>query len=619
MCGIAGILRSNLQAEYSVRDQRDIKTMTNALLHRGPDAAGFWCNATQKIHFGHRRLSVIDTSAAADQPMHYGGRYSIIYNGEIYNYIELRSSLRNLGYHFTTASDTEVILAAFAHYGAECLQFFDGMFALAIWDEQENRLFLARDRFGEKPLFFFTDGDRFLFASEMKSLWAVGTPRETDPDYALLFLATGRTSFPLAQERTCYSKISQLAPASYMWLNGGDEGRFSGTPVRYWDIDTRQQFTGTVNEARAALSDHLRKSVAKRLRADLPVGCSLSGGLDSTTIAAMVSVQYTNQLQSFSAVFKGFEKDESAAIDAFTAELGILGRQVSPNAEDLLQQFDQLLWHQEEPIGSASVFAQYRVFELAKAFGITVLLDGQGADEVLAGYPQYIPWFLQEQWRAGKFAAFVLARRAFRKNGQTFSWGIKNYLAALFPQAAQSHLMRRELMHIEQMRFIHPDYIAGFSGEAFLHKPLVTNLNDLLYFDTAMGKLQELLRYADRNSMAFGREVRLPFLQHELVQFIFSLPAEFKMNQGFTKWVLRSSMEKILGPAITWQPRKIAFEPPQLAWMNNGLVKERISAAQKTLVHNGILDKKILQQPVVVTAHNHQILWRYWVLASLHP
>jgi asparagine synthase (glutamine-hydrolysing) len=617
MCGIAGILSSNLQAESSVRDQRDIVTMANALVHRGPDASGFWHNATQNIHFGHRRLSVIDTSAAADQPMHYRDRYSIIYNGEVYNYIELRSSLQNLGYQFTTASDTEVILAAFAHYGAECLQFFDGMFALAIWDEQTHRVFLARDRFGEKPLFFFADTDRFLFASEMKALWAVGAPREIEPNHALLFLATGRTGFPLAQERTSYRKINQLPPASYMWLQAGDEPHFSGTPVRYWDLDTRQQFAGGIDEARAGLTDHLYKSVTKRLRADLPVGCSLSGGLDSSTIAAIVHERNSGALQSFSAVFKGFEKDESAAIEAFTTALGIVSRQISPNAEGLLQHFDQLLWHQEEPVGSASVFAQYQVFELAKAFGVTVLLDGQGADEILAGYPQYIPWFLQEQWRAGKFAASGAARRAFRKNGQIFSWGISNYLAALFPQAAQSHLMRRELMQMEQLQFIHPDYVAAFSGESFLHKPFVTNLNDLLYFDTAMGKLQELLRYADRNSMAFGREVRLPFLQHELVQFVFSLPAEFKMNDGFTKWLLRSSMEKILGPAISWQSLKIAFEPPQFMWMNSAKIAERILDAQKILVQRGMLHKKILQQPVAVTAQNHQILWRYWVLASL--
>ncbi|ULQ51855.1 asparagine synthase (glutamine-hydrolyzing) [Flavihumibacter fluvii] len=620
MCGIAGIISPRQQADRSVRDQRDILAMTEQLVHRGPDGSGFWHNDACTVRFGHRRLAVIDTSPAAAQPMHYAQRFTIVYNGELYNYRELKSELQRLGHRFQTESDTEVILAAFAQYKEECLQRFDGMFALAIWDELEQRLFMARDRFGEKPFFFHEDDNgRFLFASEMKALWALGVTRQMDANHSLLFLATGQTGFPLAPERTSYTTIFQLPAASYMWLKLERDTYSPGKNIRYWDINTRQEYAGTTMQAAAELKERLLLSVQMRLRSDVPVGTSLSGGIDSGTIAALVHQLKGLKFQAFSAVFPGFEKDESALIQTLCQQFALESRQTVPGAGDLLADFDRLLWHQEEPIGSASVLVQYKVFELAKAFGVTVLLDGQGADEILGGYTQYIPWFLQEKWRSGQWKSYRKELEIFRRHGQQFKWGLKNYGAALFPHAAQSQLISRQAGSISRLPMVNPEFAAAFDARELLYKPLVTDLNDLLYFDTTMGKLPELLRYADRNSMAHGREVRLPFLQHSLVQWLFSLPANYKMKDGYTKWILRKSMENILPQTICWQSRKIAFEPPQYQWMQEAAVRERIRASREKLVQQGILHKKILSTAVsAAPAHAKENYdWRYWVLASL--
>ncbi|MBZ5857484.1 asparagine synthase (glutamine-hydrolyzing) [Flavihumibacter profundi] len=620
MCGIAGIISPVRQNESLARDLLDIKTMTDQLAHRGPDGEGSWQNLSGEITLGHRRLAVIDTSAAATQPMHFENRYTITYNGELYNYIELREQLIAKGHSFRTLSDTEVILAAFHEYREKCLLQFDGMFAMAIWDELEQRLFLARDRFGEKPLFFHEDPDgRFLFASEIKAIWALGVPRIMDEGQVLLFLSTGNTGYPIAPEKSFYKGIFQLPASSFMYILPGKEGYSKPESIRYWDIDTRQKFGGSLPEAIRLLQEKLNTSVQLRLRADVQTGTSLSGGVDSGSIAALASRLEIAGFQGFSATFPGFEKDESALINSLSKEIGFTSRQTSPAAENLVSDFDRLLWHQEEPIGSASVLVQYKVFELAKQHGVTVLLDGQGADEILGGYPQYIPWFLQEEWRSGNWARQRRELALFRRHGLHVPWGLKNYLAALFPAAAQSQLISRQSAKIRNLPLVNKAYIEAYHPAGSLYKPMVTGLRDLLYYDTTMGKLPELLRYADRNSMAHSREVRLPFLQHELVQWIFSLPDEWRMKDGYTKWILRKSMENVLPPATCWQKLKIAFEPPQLQWMKTPAVQERVMDAKYKLVQNNILDKKILKSEKLNTPaeSRNNFDWRYWVIASL--
>ena len=616
MCGIAGIILPPGQVERQQQAASDIRSMTNSLAHRGPDGEGFWTHPQHQVFLGHRRLAIIDLSPAGAQPMHALNRYSIVYNGEIYNYIELRDELKSAGIHFHTQSDTEVLLAAFAHWGLQCLDKLDGMFAFAIWDEQTQTLTLARDRFGQKPLYYCRDTDhRFMFASEMKAFWQIGFPKKPEAQAMLYFLATGKAQSLLSPENSFYENIFQV-PAAHVLQYQPHKNEL--TISRYWDLDRQAVFNGDAAQAIAQFSEAFQQSVDKSLRADVACGSSLSGGIDSGSIAYAISRRLGSNYHCFSAIFPGFEKDESVLISELAAYLGICSHTIQPNEETLAGDLAQMLYHQEEPVGSASVFAQYQVFKLAKEKGIKVLLDGQGADELLGGYDTSVGWFLQSLWRSGQWKNFQHEKRAFRRYGWSQPYGFRNQVAALFPAAAQSTLERRERQRIQHLPYVSEDRKAAFPSE-LIEKPLVLHLNDLLYDELTRSRLPELLRYADRNSMAFGREVRLPFLNNSIATLAFSLPPTLKLKEGFRKWVLRASMDQKLPAAIVWQRGKTGFEPPQSQWMQSPAMRDRLREARKKLVADGFLEPAVLNAPLSPAAayDRENADWRQLVLASL--
>lgn len=593
MCGIAGIISPD---PAQVNPQL-LKQMTDAIAHRGPEGDAFWFNETNTAGLGHRRLSIIDLSAAASQPMHYR-HYSIVYNGEIYNYIELKKELMQMGFSFNTHSDTEVILAAYAAWGAKCLDKFDGMFAFAIWNAKENKLFAARDRFGEKPFYYKRIDNALWFASEMKAFYAIGFRRQMNEKMLLLFLTNGFTDTPADASVTFDTQISQLPPAHFMTYElRGDKPVFK--VERYWDLDDRSAVGWSEDESVDLLSIFLRSSVALRFRSDVPVGTSLSGGLDSSSIAAFASKikLHSNSYKCFSAVFPGFEKDESSYSRLVAQWCGLEQIVVTPSVDDLLKDMQQFLYMQEEPVGSASVYAQYKVYELAKQHGVTVLLDGQGADEVLAGYTKYFNWYLQEliKERPGNLRSELSAMRA---NNVEVEWGWKNHVASYLPGQTAKQLKKRVLNKIKADENIAADFREANTDASLVQKPAVNTLNDILYFNLCKTGLPELLRYADRNSMAHSRELRLPFLSLEFVQFCFMLPTAFKINNGYTKWILRQRMERELPKNIVWRTDKIGFEPPQRQWMQNNKVQEMIIAAKEKLVGQRILNASVLNKKI---------------------
>ncbi len=392
MCGIAGIISMN---PHHVSTER-LKAMTDSIAHRGPDGEGFWLNENKTVGFGHRRLAIIDLSDAGKQPMHLFNRYSITCNGEIYNYPELKEVLKEKGYAFRTQTDTEVILAAYDHWKDECLQQFDGMFAFAIWDEVEQTLFTARDRFGEKPFYYFFDGEQFVFASEMKALWAAGVEKKINHSMLLNYIGLGWVKNPADLSQTFYENISSLPQSHYLKLDMRTGKNEIG---QYWDLDKETQTTLSEAEAIEQFFQLFNTSIKRRLRSDVEVGTSLSGGLDSSSIAATISQLQTNnhKLQTFTASFPGFEKDETAYAKQIADKFQLQHHLVTPTAETLLNDIEKLIRHQEEPFQSSSIYAQYKVYELAKQQGVKVILDGQGADETLGGYHKYIHWFLQEK------------------------------------------------------------------------------------------------------------------------------------------------------------------------------------------------------------------------------
>lgn len=613
MCGIVGIIQTN-PSQYN---KEHLKKMTQALAHRGPDGEGLWQNDSGNVLLGHRRLSIIDLSEAGAQPMHFLDRYSIVHNGEIYNYIELRKELEKEGYSFRSQSDTEVILAAYDFWNDECVEYFDGMFAFAIWNHEDNELFAARDRFGEKPFYYSFDGENFLFGSEMKALWATGLEKQPNLQMLFNFITIGYVDNPEQPEETFYNNISRLPPASRLYYTLDDKELFISN---YWDIDIDNANTKVSEKEAIEQFDHLFAiSVNRRLRSDVSIGTSLSGGLDSSSVVAAISqLQTANyKQQTFTAIFPGFAKDESSFSKKITAQFGLEQSTITVTADDLVKDWEKLCQHQEEPFGSASVYAQYKVFELAKQHNVTVLLDGQGADETLAGYHKYYKWYWQELFQKRKLLRSGELKAA-KRNGITERFGAKNIIASLFPDLASVVLERQYLLHALRHEDLTKDFVKLQSREAYYSTPAYYNLNGVLYFNTRTHGLEELLRYADRNSMAHGREVRLPFLSHQLVEFIFSLPSHFKIKDGWTKWLLRKSMEQQLPAEITWRKDKVGFEPPQQQWMKNKDLQAAVHEARKKMVVEKILKQEVLNKPIVALnshdAGNYD--WRYLSAAA---
>ena len=613
MCGIAGIIQST-SSFYKIEH---LKKMTDALAHRGPDGEGFWQNESTHTLLGHRRLSIIDLSDAGQQPMHYMNRYTIIHNGEIYNYVELKEVLQKKGYTFQSQTDTEIIVAAYVCWGDLCVDYFDGMFSFAIWDEKEKTLFAARDRFGEKPFFYSFGNNKFLFASEMKALWAAGVEKVSNQKMLFNFITIGYTDNPDQPGETFFENIFKLPAATTLNYNSITQKL---ELEKYWDIDPeKENKKRTEEEALDQFNHLLTQSVKRRLRSDVAIGTSLSGGLDSSSIVALMAEMKSAvyQQKTFTAIFPGYEKDESVFSKQVAEKFKLEQFTTAISGDAFLKDWNKLCYHQEEPFGSASIYAQYKVYELAKQQDVKVLLDGQGADETLAGYHKYYKWYWQELFRNRKlFRSKEL--KAAKAIGVTEKFDFKNVIASYFPDFTTIALEQQYLLKAIRQEDLEKEFVRLQSKEAYYSTPGHFTLNGVLYFNTCTHGLEELLRYADRNSMAHGREVRLPFLNHELVEFIFSLPANFKIRSGWTKWILRETMKNRLPESITWRQDKIGFEPPQKTWMESQSMQESIREARKKLIDKKILKPSVLDKPIIAlsshAADNYD--WRYFAAAS---
>ncbi len=592
MCGIAGIVAL---AGHRV-DIAVLKRMTDTIVHRGPDGEGHWQNASGSVGLGHRRLSILDLSEAGHQPMHYAGdRFTITFNGEIYNFVELQQELESRGYRFHSHCDTEVLMAAYHRWGPDCLQQFDGMFAFAIWDAQEGSLFCARDRFGEKPFYYAASSEGIHFASEMKALWAAGVSRTPHPSSVYNYLSYGQLQNPADLGQTFFADIRRLPAASYMLIRP-ESGIVAQR--KYWDISLQTvEPAGGEKAAVQVFQDLFYTSLRRRLRSDVPLGSSLSGGLDSSVIVgAMDGLDIAQQIQrkTFSAQFPGFQKDESRYQKIVTGHTHVRPCYIVPTEESLLHNWDTLIYHQEEPFSSASINVQYEVYGLAKREGITVMLDGQGADEILAGYHSYFNSYFKELRRTGKqqYAAAYreyIALQAGNSINTLMTPSKWRHLKAMLPKAIAEGIAHRRQQLSAAKKALNPEYYNAYKQYDYRLAPSFDTLNEDLYFSTCKIGLSELLRYADRNSMAHSVEVRLPFLQHELVQYLFSLPATYKIRNGYTKWILRKAFTGLLPDEIIWRRDKIGFEPPQNNWLQSATMLPRIHHADERLRAAGII------------------------------
>jgi asparagine synthase (glutamine-hydrolysing) len=552
MCGIAGVVG------VSRPEDEVLARMAGRMAHRGPDSQAIWHDECAGLAV--RRLAVIDLDQRSNQPFHFGP-WHLVFNGEIYNYREIRDELRSRGHRFETEGDGEVLLHAWAEWGQAALDRVNGMFALAVWHDERREFTCARDPFGEKPLFWAKRPGQITFASEVRALLEarpdLGAPRleATAPYLGLGLMPPVDESF--------FAEIHCL-PAAHL-LRFCD-GRID--VEQYWR-PRRVAVPSNYPAAAAELRGLLLDSIRLRLRSDVPVGTSLSGGVDSSAVVCLAGqIAGDHQRHAFTARFRGFERDEWRYAEAVAQAAGVVQHHaVEPTAGELLEDLEMVVRFQEEPFGSSSIYAQWRVMRAAREQDVTVLLDGQGADELFGGYPGSNGWALRSQGPAG-----VLRGLASRRDRADLLLALGS--DQLPKSLAHAHRRRRATPYAVAAVHDVSARVAAPSTEADgLDSPLQRELLRQS-FHTSM---PALLRYADRNSMAHSREVRLPYLDRRVAEFALSLPPEFLYRGGMTKAVLREAVRGLVPPEVLDRRDKVGYETPQTQWLSEPAFLNTIS------------------------------------------
>lgn len=570
MCGIAGGFWRNRSSEIEARTAAALKLMS----HRGPDDSGLeiYRSPHGSVVFGQRRLSIIDLSSGGHQPAHTAdGALSMVYNGELYNYRELRDELRALGRTFATESDTEVLLASWAQWGRSCLPRLEGMFAFVVFDHREQRLTFVRDAFGIKPLFIQADEDEFLFASEQPALSAL-TSRASRPDLqrAYDYLVHGDYD---SNQLTFVEGIHHLPPGSWLEFDLAT-GSFSD-PQSWWRAPVAQTARLSFSQAVEATREQFLQNVRLHLRSDVPVGAALSGGVDSSAVVcAMRYIEPTLDIHTFSYIAANDSLSEERWVDLVNETVRANPHKVRAESADLARDLDSLIRAQGEPFGSTSIYAQYRVFQSAKAAGITVTLDGQGADELLAGYDGYPGQRMLSLFEEGRhLAAHRFARSASNWPGRSYLKNCMELGRTLLPDGIYAR-GRKALG-----RNFRPDWLdLGVLENAGVHftesRPDLCPANrgrrvvERLGHSLQNRGLPHLLRHGDRNAMAFSIESRVPFLTIPLAELLLSLPEDYLISaQGETKHVFRAAMRGIVPDPILDRKDKIGFATPERDWI----------------------------------------------------
>jgi len=611
MCGIFG----TWHLDGKPIDLTVLQRATNIMRHRGPDDEGYLLVNTESgrtapcagddtdprldmhplesffgeafdLALGFRRLAILDLSPAGHQPMRSAdGRLWIAMNGEIYNHEQLRSELSQHGYDFDSRTDTEVALAAYEQWGPDCLARFNGMWALALWDQIENCLFLARDRLGIKPLYYVKDDSGITFASEIKALVQSGVvPFAPDDEAIYKYLLAGYQPNPRTGG-TFFRQVHSLAPGHTLTVRPGDF-----TMRQFWSLDPQApresvaRESHTFEEFRGLLTDAVRL----RLRTDVPLGSCLSGGLDSSSIVCTISqlmtagglptAQLGDQQKTFSAVYEtAAPYNETEHIARVVQATRSDPHYSVPTLERLREEVERLIWHQDEPFMSTSVFAQWCVMNEARASGVKVLLDGQGADELLAGYRPYSV-FLADLLRQGRVIGAVREARAMSERSGVAPWSpLVGALRYILPHQLMDGIRRTWYAHEQDWSVLDRDFasrlghttVADWQSASAYH-----GLRRHLRYLLQESSLPHLLRYEDRNSMAVGVEARVPFLDHRLVEFCLRQDSSMLIRDGWTKWMLRKAMEGTVPGSIAWRRDKVGFETPEPAWLRQWMREE---------------------------------------------
>jgi len=552
MCGISGIVGQGWQ-------RKQLEEMVRVQHHRGPDDNGVYVNANATVGLGHNRLSIIDLSPAGHQPMfNHDSRLCIAFNGEVYNYRELRSELKD--YPFRSKTDTEVVLAAYERWGDECVQHFIGMFAFAIWDESKKRLFCARDRLGIKPFHYALHDGKFLFASEIKALLAAGMKPEANMSTWATYLAHGYYDH---SAETFFKNASCLPAGHCLLLHDG-----SVEIKCYWDLPSivGSPLELSDNQAAAQFLELMGDAVSLRLRSDVPLGVNLSGGLDSASLMMTVDrlMQSKGELQTFTSSFDDAVYDEEEFANS-VPRIQQWARHVQRlNSSHVFKLAEELNWHQEAPFGGIATLAYFNLHKLAAEHGITVLLEGQGVDEMLAGYAYFRAAHNFDLLKQGRYKELRGELRADPAGSVQSLVALRHKRDGVNTPLYQDGTNHLRLDTISQDLIEMAGLLPTFS------RPFERHLENDLYRDLRYTKLPRVLRMNDRLSMACSRELREPYLDHRIVEFLFRLPAQQKIRSGRSKFLLRHAMQDKV-PDKVRLANKRAVVTPQREWLRSDL------------------------------------------------
>jgi len=571
MCGIAGIVA------IQGFDPRLLIRMTNLVKYRGPDGFGlafFDVRANlagECIHnreefpkierpslgLGARRLAILDLSESGLQPMQIDdGDFWITYNGEVYNYVEVRQELERLDHRFHTHTDTEVILRAYRQWGSSCVERFNGMWAFAIYDRPQRKLFCSRDRFGVKPFYYFATPSVLVFGSEIKQILEYpGVQREANASIVLQYLEQGVQDH---SESTFFEGVRQLLPGHSMFIDLS-HASISANISKYWELPIGCETNLSESQAIEQFVTQLQRSVNWRLRSDVPVGSCLSGGLDSSSVVMLASkAGRAKEFHSFSSCYEDPTIDERQFIQEVVSSSGTTPHYVFPQGEGFWDELDRLIWHQDEPVGGSSVYAQWCVMREARKQGVPVLLDGQGGDETLCGYRKFYFFYLWHLMR--KADPHVLHEGiAWIRNseGRLWSWShAKRYTGGF---GGGSGSLRARVCCPEFANNHHHIPRHGIGPGASLCE---RQKDDLRFWS-----IPALLHYEDRNSMAHSIEARVPMLDYQLAEFAVNCPPNLKLRDGWTKWILRQALRGTLPEAVRLRRSKLGFATPQDQWL----------------------------------------------------
>jgi len=614
VCGIAGIINNN----NLLVDELIFDNMLKSIEHRGPDDDGKWkfkdeCSNTTYL-FGHRRLSILDLSSKGHQPLvSKDNNYSLIFNGEIYNYIEIKDELIKLGHEFISTGDTEVVLKAYIEWGTDCFTKFNGMWAIAIYDRKLKKTILSRDRFGVKPLFYYKNKNNFVFSSEIKSLLKFPEIVKAPNHEKIFRYISTHYRYIDIDDDTFFKDILQVPKSSYMEIDSD----FNIKVTKYWNLKDNLQYNETDEEKIIkCFRDLFIDSVKIRLRSDVEVSCMLSGGLDSTSIASVASKILKKPLVTFSAI-TGEEKgtyDESEFIKYVVEDTKSIPNYIKPEPSDMFETVTEMLKYHDEPICTATWHMGYIISKRIKDENISVVLNGHGGDELLAGYWEHYHYFFKNLKENGDNNGLEYEVNKWQKNHK------KN----------REELVRREndikdfedSKRSEVDRFI--DYSEAFNldfikenkkeillPDVFENNRLTNRLNKELFFETVPASL----RAEDRNTMSQSIEARSPFLDYRLAEFCYSLPDKYKIRDGVGKWLLRESMKGILHEEVRTRKDKVGFKSPTEIWFQT-INKDQILSLirSESFKNRGIFNIEFVEkiyEEHLNSEHNHQMfIWQ---------